>query len=193
MTAASNLRRIGWAAVLAVVGALLFALALQVNAVKSDVRRTELKIVALKQEKLYLETEFETRSNQQQLESWNDVDFGYVAPGPGQYLENPDQLAALGRPTAPAAPVIEVAAAPTSPPGPLAAIIAPVAARPARPPELQAPPAAETTDRRRPGSAQPDVPPAVAREQEPVATSIAQAGTAPPAVVELVTAEEGGQ
>lgn len=101
MIAQRNLHRVGWAVLLAVACALLFGLSLRVNAVKSDVRRAEIRIVALKHEKLYLETEFETRSNQQQLESWNDVEFGYVAPGPGQFLENTTQLASLGRQAAP--------------------------------------------------------------------------------------------
>jgi hypothetical protein len=39
--------------------------------------------VALKQQKMYLETEFETRANQQQLKAWNDLEFGYVAPVAG--------------------------------------------------------------------------------------------------------------
>lgn len=112
MITAGNMRKIGWAALLAVCFAMLFALSLRVNALRSEVRRTEMKIVALKREKVYLETEFETRANQQQLESWNDVEFGYVAPGPGQYLENVRQLAALGKPAGPAAPApIRVAVA----------------------------------------------------------------------------------
>jgi hypothetical protein len=124
MIAQRNLRRVGWAAVLAVACALLFGLSLRVNAIKSEVRRAEIRIVALKHEKLYLETEFETRSNQQQLESWNDVEFGYVAPGPGQFLESTNQLASLGRqPAAAPLPVavpaaaqpIQVAVARTSP------------------------------------------------------------------------------
>src|SRR5690606_19338404 len=73
----SSLRRIGWAAVLVVCTALYLALHLRVNAVKSQVLRAERQIVALEQQKLLLETEFETRSNQQQLATWNDVEFGY--------------------------------------------------------------------------------------------------------------------
>lgn len=121
MTATHPLRRIGLTLCVAVSGALLFALALHVNALKSEVRRAELRIVALKHEKMYLETEFETRSNQQQLESWNDVDFGYVAPGPGQFIASERQLAALGKPAlvpvAQPAPVQLAAAAGPRPAG----------------------------------------------------------------------------
>lgn len=99
-----RLRSIGWAAVLVVCTALALALTFRVNAVKSEVRLTERQIVAIKQQKLQLETEFETRANQQQLRNLNDVEFGYEAPGAGQYLEGERQLAALGKPRAPGAP-----------------------------------------------------------------------------------------
>ena len=112
MATPASLRRIGWASLLALCCAALFGLALKVNALKSEVRRTENRIVALKQETLYLETEYETRANQQQLAAWNAVDFGYVAPTAGQYFENVRQLAALGKPAGPGAPApIRVAAA----------------------------------------------------------------------------------
>ena len=84
----TSLRRIGWAVLLAICCAVLFAMSLRVNALRSEVRRTEGRIVALRHETMYLETEYETRSNQQQLSAWNAVDFGYVAPNAGQYLEN---------------------------------------------------------------------------------------------------------
>lgn len=99
-----RIRSIGWAAVLAVCFAFTLALTFRVNAVKSQVRLTERQIVAVKQEKLFLETEFETRANQQQLRALNDVEFGYEAPTPGQYLEGERQLAALGKPRGPGAP-----------------------------------------------------------------------------------------
>ena len=127
----TSLRRIGWAALLAVCCALLFALSLRVNALKSDVRRTENRIVALRTETMYLETEYETRSNQQQLSAWNAVDFGYVAPNAGQYLENVRQLAALGKPAGPDAPSpIRVAAAQTEAPGMLPAMVSPLTGKP---------------------------------------------------------------
>ena len=127
----TSLRRIGWAALLAVCCALLFALSLRVNALKSDVRRTENRIVALRTETMYLETEYETRSNQQQLSAWNAVDFGYVAPSAGQYLENVRQLAALGKAAGPDAPSpIRVAAAQTEAPGMIPAMVSPLTGKP---------------------------------------------------------------
>jgi hypothetical protein len=99
-----RLRSVGWAALLLVCAALLLAMTFKVNAVKSELRQTELRIVALKHDKLLLETEFETRANQQQLRALNDVEFGYHAPTSGQYLEGERQLAALGKARGPGAP-----------------------------------------------------------------------------------------
>jgi hypothetical protein len=101
---ARRLRSIGWLALLAVCATLVLVLTLRVNALRSQVRREENHIVALREETMYLQTEFETRASQQQLKAWNDVDFGYVAPGAGQYLENERQLAMLGKPAGPDAP-----------------------------------------------------------------------------------------
>jgi len=58
----------------------------------------------VKQDKLLLETEFQTRANQQQLRALNEVEFGYQAPAAGQYLEGERQLADLGKPRGPDAP-----------------------------------------------------------------------------------------
>ncbi len=99
-----RLRQVGWVAVLLTCATLTLALTFKVNAVKSQVRLTERQIVALRQEKMFLETEFETRANQQQLASLNAVEFGYQAPTAGQYLEGERQLAGLGKPRAPGAP-----------------------------------------------------------------------------------------
>ena len=71
---------------------------------RSEVRLAERHLLSLQREKMLLETEFETRASQQQLAQWNAVDFGYQAPGPGQYLEGERQLASLGEPRLPAAP-----------------------------------------------------------------------------------------
>lgn len=112
MLTRSRARSIGWAMILAVCFALTVALTFKVNAVKSEVRLTERRIAALKAEKSLLETEFETRANQQQLTALNDVEFGYQAPTAGQYLESERQLASLGKPRGPGAPqMIRVAAA----------------------------------------------------------------------------------
>ncbi|MDE2597296.1 MAG: hypothetical protein KGL44_10505 [Sphingomonadales bacterium] len=99
-----RVRSIGWFAVLTVCGALVLALTFRVNAVKSQVRLAERQIVALRQDKMLLETEFETRANQQQLKALNEVEFGYEAPTAGQYLESERQLAAYGKARAPGAP-----------------------------------------------------------------------------------------
>ncbi len=105
-------RSIGWAFVLTVCFAVAMALTFRVNAVKGQVRLAERQIVSLKREKIFLETEFETRANQQQLRALNSVEFGYVAPTAGQYLSGERQLASLGQPAAHDAPApIRVAAA----------------------------------------------------------------------------------
>ena len=104
MTQQSHLRRIGWIAALATCTALYLMLHLKVHSVRSEVVRAERQIVALEQQKLLLETEFETRSNQLQLAAWNRVDFGYTAPSAAQFLENERQLASFGSPRAVGAP-----------------------------------------------------------------------------------------
>lgn len=110
-----RMRKIGWAAVLLTCTALYLGLHLRVNAVKSEVRQAERRIVSLQEQKLMLETEFETRSNQQQLATWNEVEFGYRAPTAGQFLEGERQLAQFGTPRAKGAPEpILVANAPSA-------------------------------------------------------------------------------
>jgi hypothetical protein len=104
MTPHSRIRRMGWFAALAICAMLYLSLHLKVHAVRSDVIRAERQIVALEQQKLLLETEFQTRSNQLQLEEWNRVDFGYSAPTAAQFLDNERQLASFGSPRAPGAP-----------------------------------------------------------------------------------------
>jgi hypothetical protein len=99
-----RLRSIGWVALLITCAVLTLVLMVRVNAVKSEVQLAQRQINALKQEKLFLETEFQTRANQQQLRTLNAVEFGYQAPTAGQYLENERQLAALGKARAPDAP-----------------------------------------------------------------------------------------
>ena len=116
MRPGSRLRRIGWAVVLSVCMAGFVALTFRVNAVKSEVRLAEREIIALQREKIVLETEFETRANQQQLADWNRIEFGYQAPRADQYLENERELASLGLPRGLDAPdPIRVARAPVEP------------------------------------------------------------------------------
>lgn len=104
MLTRSRARSIGWAAILAICFGLTIALTFRVNAVKSQVRLAERQIIALRTEQSMLDTEFETRANQQQLRTLNAVEFGYEAPTARQYLENERQLAALGKPRGPNAP-----------------------------------------------------------------------------------------
>ncbi|WP_369025777.1 hypothetical protein [Qipengyuania sp. RANM35] len=104
MVTGSRIRQIGWAVVLGTCFAMLLALTFKVNAVKSDVRLTERAIIAAQQERLMLETEFQTRASQHQLSDWNAVEFGYGAPRADQYLESETQLAALGSPRGIGAP-----------------------------------------------------------------------------------------
>ena len=80
IAAGSRLRQIGWVVILAICLAGCVALTFRVNAVKSEVRLAERRIIQLEREKLLLETEVETRANQQQLASWNALEFGYEAP-----------------------------------------------------------------------------------------------------------------
>ncbi len=109
----SGIRKAGWLIVLAAALAALFVLSLNVNAIRSEVRLSEQQIVKVKREMVYLETEFETLANQQQLRAWNDLEFGYVAPSARQYLEGERALAELGqqRPAGAPKPVRVVAAA----------------------------------------------------------------------------------
>ena len=109
-------RQIAWAAALALGTAAFLALTFKVNAVRSEVRLTERAIIALKQETLLLETEFQTRASQRQLSQWNAVEFGYIAPQAGQLLESDRQLARLGQPRGLDAPTpIRVAMAVSEP------------------------------------------------------------------------------
>ncbi len=122
-----RLHSFGWAVCLVVCGALFAALTFRVNAVKSQVRLAERQIVALKQDKMLLDTEFETRANQYQLRSLNDLEFGYQAPAAGQYIEGERQLAALGKPRGPGAPApIMVANADPLPTANFPAMISPL-------------------------------------------------------------------
>ncbi|TCD06184.1 hypothetical protein EYB45_00075 [Erythrobacteraceae bacterium CFH 75059] len=80
------------------------ALTLRVNAVRSEVHWLERRIVQVEQDRLLLETEFETRSSQRQLAEWNEVEFGFRAPSGDQFIDDGTQLAALGADPARGAP-----------------------------------------------------------------------------------------
>lgn len=132
MMRGSRLRQIGWAMALGICACLFVALTFRVNAVKSEVLLAERQIVALEREKLILETEFQTRANQQQLANWNRVEFGYKAAKADQYLENERQLAALGQPRRAGSPdPIRVAHAPIEgETGGFAAFVSPLTGEP---------------------------------------------------------------
>lgn len=104
MLTAARMRQIGWGALLACCILVFTILSLTVHAVQNEVILAERRILALKQETLMLETEFESRANQRQLANWNRVEFGYEAPRADQYLDDRRQLAALGKPAGPGAP-----------------------------------------------------------------------------------------
>ena len=104
MTQQSRLRRMGWIAVLALCTVLYLGLHLKVHAVRSEVVSAERQIVALENQKTLLATEFETRASQEQLASWNRVEFGYLAPTARQFVESERQLAQFGTPRAAGAP-----------------------------------------------------------------------------------------
>ena len=116
-----RLHTIGWGTAMAICLALVAVLTTRVNAVKAQVALTDRQIALVSREKLYLDTEFETRANQQQLRAMNDVDFGYTAPTAAQYLKSERDLAALGKPAAADAPApIRYAAADTGSSRPVA-------------------------------------------------------------------------
>ncbi|MDN3646025.1 hypothetical protein QWY75_07385 [Pontixanthobacter aestiaquae] len=146
MRAGSRLRQIGWAVALSICVTGFVALTFRVNAVKSEVRLAERTIVALEREKLLLETEFQTRANQQQLANWNRVEFGYQAPTADQYLENERELAQLGMPRAVGAPdPIRVAMAPKeAEDGGFPAFVSPLTGQPANVTEVADKPQADT-------------------------------------------------
>lgn len=132
MTRQSRLRRIGWFAALALCTLIYGALHLKVHAVRSDVIGAERQIIALEERKLLLETEFETRASQEQLASWNRVEFGYSAPGVGQFVEGERQLAAFGSPRSPDAPepIRMASAAHGADPPPFPKMVSPLTGKP---------------------------------------------------------------
>lgn len=83
---------------------LFIALTFRVNAVKSEVHLLERRIVQVERERLLLETEYETRASQRQLSSWNEVEFGYLAPTGEQFVDHDWQLASYGSPAPQGAP-----------------------------------------------------------------------------------------
>lgn len=147
MIMGSRLRQVGWAFALGLCLLLFALLAIKVIGVKSAVALAEEDIVDLKREVMVLETEFETRANQQQLANWNAVDFGFNAPQAAQYLENERQLRDLGSPIGESAPApIRVARAPSADEGrAIPQFVSPLTGKPlGEAEEVQAEPPAET-------------------------------------------------
>lgn len=96
--AVKRLEGIGWLALVFLVAIMLYPLSLSVATLRSDLDRTNNKIVSTKKDIRYLETEFSARANMRQLEYWNKLEYGYVAPSADQYLEGERSLANLGGP-----------------------------------------------------------------------------------------------
>ncbi|MEP3227004.1 MAG: colicin transporter [Parasphingorhabdus sp.] len=94
--AVKRLEGIGWLALVFLVAILLYPLSLSVATLRSDLTRTDSKIVSVKKEIRYLETEFSARANLRQLEHWNKLEYGYVSPKAAQYLDGERALANLG-------------------------------------------------------------------------------------------------
>ena len=92
-----KLKNLGWIALVLIVAISLYPLSLSVATLRSDLARTEQKIVQSKRRIRYLETEFATRANLKQLDLWNELDYGYSAPNADQYLSNERALANLGK------------------------------------------------------------------------------------------------
>jgi len=129
----SRLRQASWATVLSAALGLFLALTFHVNAIKSEVRLAERRIISLEREKLLLETEFQSRASQRQLAEWNAVEFGYIAPRADQFLDSARQLASLGAPRRADAPEpvrIARAAPPVEEDSPLADWVSPLTGQP---------------------------------------------------------------
>ena len=94
--AVKRLEGIGWLALVFLVAILLYPLSLSVATLRSDLARTDAKIVEVKKDIRYLETEFSARANLRQLEDWNKLEFGYTSPVAAQYLDGERALANLG-------------------------------------------------------------------------------------------------
>ncbi len=94
--AIKRLEGMGWLALVFLVAILLYPLSLSVATLRSDLARTDHKIVEIKKDIRYLETEFSARANLRQLEDWNKLEFGYASPQASQYLDGERALANLG-------------------------------------------------------------------------------------------------
>lgn len=131
MTPHGRIRRIGWLAALGLCTLFYVGLHIKVHAVQSEVIAAERQIVALEERRILLETEFETRASQERLAMLNRVEFGYVAPGVGQFVEDERKLGDFGTPRSPRAPApIRVASASGDDAPPFPRLVSPLTGRP---------------------------------------------------------------
>jgi len=131
MTPQGRIRRIGWLAALGLCTLFYIGLHIKVHAVQSEVIAAERQIVALEERRILLETEFETRASQERLAMLNRVEFGYVAPGVGQFVEDERELNEFGTPRSPHAPdPIRVASASGEDAPPFPKLVSPLTGRP---------------------------------------------------------------
>lgn len=131
MTPQGRIRRIGWLAALGLCTLFYVGLHIKVHAVQSEVIAAERQIVALEERRILLETEFETRASQERLAMLNRVEFGYVAPGVGQFVEDERELGDFGTPRSPQAPdPIRVASASGEDAPPFPKLVSPLTGRP---------------------------------------------------------------
>jgi len=93
--AVRRLQTLGWFALIFTVLIALYPLSLSVATLRSDLKRVERDIARIKADNRYLETEFATRASLAQLNQWNALEYGYVAPSAGQYLDGERALANL--------------------------------------------------------------------------------------------------
>lgn len=176
----SRLRQASWAAVLSGMLGLFLALTFHVNAIKSEVRLAERRIVSLERERMLLETEFESRASQRQLAEWNAVEFGYLAPRADQFLDDERELASLGTPLRADAPQpvrIARAARPAEDDGALADWVSPLTGQPM---------AAEARE-----PVIPSVPRSAAKRAASLAERLAASGPGPGAIDTAALGERG--
>lgn len=94
--AMKKLHGIGWVALVFLIAILLYPLSLQVASVHGKLTGTEAQITQTRREISYLQADLRTLANHSQLEEWNRVQYGYVAPDADQYLAGERALADLG-------------------------------------------------------------------------------------------------
>lgn len=96
--AARRLENVGWVVLVFGIAIMLYPLSLSVASLRADIVKKDREIVRVQRQIRYLETEFSARASHHQLESWNEMEFGYSAPRPDQFLSGERALAGLGAP-----------------------------------------------------------------------------------------------